>query len=79
MQHPPELERAVRDLIMDLCGVLYSHGYQEISVGALMRVIGIPAERAAEHDHSIINISSQFSALMPRHKNLEVPPGTVFH
>ena len=64
---------------MDLCGVLYSHGYQEISVGALMRVIGVPAERAAEHDQDMIDIQSQFAGLMPMPKNIEIPPGTVFH
>jgi hypothetical protein len=79
MRPTPELEEAVKDLIMDLCGTLYCHGYQQVSVGAIMRLIGVPPERASEHDGNIIDLHDQFAKSAVRPKNLEVPPGTVFH
>ena len=74
-----ELEKSVRDLIVDLCGVLYHHGYQEVSVGALMRLIGVDPERAQAHDSNFINLHEHFSTHTPIPKNQKIPPGTVFH
>lgn len=73
------LEEALRDLILDLCRVLHTYGYQEISVGALMRVIGVAEERAADHDAEVIDLVEHFAKTAPPHANVQVPPGTVFH
>ena len=73
------LEEALRDLILDLCRVLHAHGYQEISVGALMRVIGVAEERAAHHDAEVIDLMEHFAKPAFPHANVQVPPGTVFH
>ena len=74
-----ELEAAVRDLIVDLCQVLYGHGYSEISVGALMRVIGVTDERAAAHDDHVIDLLEQFGPHATKTTTPSRPPGTVLH
>lgn len=79
MSDPKELEDSVRDLIVDLCAVLYRHGYQEISMGALMRVIGVSSDRASAHDRQLIDLHEHFADQKTPHKNQVVPPGTVFH
>ena len=74
-----QLEDAVHDLVVDLCAVLYEHGYQQISVGALMRVIGVSAEQASQHDQDVIDLLQHFAKSSPQPKNTAVPPGTTFH
>jgi hypothetical protein len=73
------LEQAVRDLVNDLCAVLYEHGYQKISVGALMRVIGVAEEQAVKHDQEIIDLLHHFEKQSKLPRNTQVPPGATFH
>ena len=75
----PELEKSVRDLIVDVCGVLYNHGYQQISVGALMRLIGVDSKKAQAHDQNFIDLYEHFQNQSPPPSNQKIPPGTVFH
>jgi len=74
-----ELEHAVRDLIVDLCEVMYRHGYHEISVGSLMRVIGVAGDRAAAHDSHMIDLHEHFANKKNTDKDSSRPPGTVLH
>lgn len=78
MYQTESLDAAIRQLIVDLCKVLHQHGYHEISIGALMRVIGVDADRAAEHDSKVIDLNEHFQtgACHPNHK---IPPGTTLH
>jgi hypothetical protein len=79
MSESKQLEQAVEELIVDLCAVLYEHGYQEVSVGALMRVIGVDAQEATKHDQEIINLTQQFSDPSSAPLTAIVPAGTTFH
>ena len=79
MSEQDQFEQSVKNLIEDLCDVLYKHGYQEISVGALMRVIGVSYDRAQEHDDELIDLHKHFAEIKSMPKNQKVPPGTVFH
>ena len=72
-----ELEQAVHDLIIDLCEVMYNHGYSEVSIGALMRVIGVANERARDHDAHVIDLLEHFAK--DRTSADPIPPGTVLH
>jgi hypothetical protein len=45
-----ELDQAIRMAILNLCVVLYECGITEIHVGGIMRVLGVPDDKAAEHD-----------------------------
>lgn len=79
MRDLQDIETSLRALIVDLCDVLYNHGYQEVSVGSLMRLIGIDNERAQEHDQHIIDLHEHFATGAAMPQNQKIPPGTVFH
>ena len=59
------LEQSVRHLIMELCEVMFHNGYSEVSVGAMMRLIGIDDQRASAHDGEMMELDADFEkALM---------------
>jgi len=64
---------------MDLCEILYTHGYQEVSVGALMRLIGVAKDRATSHDSEIIDLVEHFAHSGIKTPNHTIPPGTTLH
>ena len=64
---------------MDLCSVLYEHGYQEISVGALMRVVGVSEEQSQKHDQEIIDLLQHFAMTGTPPPHAQIPPGTTLH
>lgn len=90
MLDPETFEEKVQDLIVDICKTLYQHGYREVPLGAIMRLIGVEEEVAIEHDDEFFRLDGEFEELMQEDKefekamheemsNLVPPPGTVFH
>jgi hypothetical protein len=82
------LEDKVQDLIVDICKALYFHGFREIPVGAIMRLIGVENEIATQHDEEFFCLDAEFEALLQQEeiaeyeKTLEAatpPPGTTLH
>jgi hypothetical protein len=82
------LEDKVQDLIVDICKALYFHGFREIPVGAIMRLIGVENETATRHDEEYFRLDAEFEALLQQEeiaeyeKTLEEatpPPGTTLH
>lgn len=55
-----QLEDAMRDLILEVCEVLYARGYDEVPVGAMMRLIGVSEERARTHDQEYFALDEEF-------------------
>lgn len=77
-----EFEQALRDVIIDLCEVLYRHGYRQAPVGAIMRLIGVPEERAQQHDSEVFGLDDDFLEQLAKRKLMSdssVPPGTQLH
>jgi hypothetical protein len=83
-----QLEEKVQDLIVDICKALYFHGFREIPVGAIMRLIGVENETAIRHDEEYFQLDAEFEALLQEEeivgyeKTLEEvlpPPGTTLH
>lgn len=76
-----ELEVHVQDLLIDICEVLHRHGIMVISVGALMRLMGVNDRRAAQHDDEFITIDEHFSELLRERKTVPEsrPSGTILH
>lgn len=72
-------EQSIRDLILELCDVLHRHGYHEVSVGALMRVMGIPHEQAQQHDTETFEIARNIHEFRQKSVVETPPPGTTFH
>lgn len=77
-----DLEESVRDLIIEICGILYLRGYREVSIGAMMRLVGVDSESAANHDQDYIELGTEFAALLAHQKDPElaaVPPDATIH
>jgi hypothetical protein len=55
-----ELDQAIRLAILNLCVVLYDCGITEIHVGGIMRVLGVPDDKAAEHDLERVVLDEDF-------------------
>jgi hypothetical protein len=73
-------EQAVRDLVMSICLVLNQHGIDQIHVGGLMRLVGIPPEQAAEHDDEVMVITDIQESVSDQGSIVEeAPPGTTLH
>jgi hypothetical protein len=77
-----QLEEALRDTILDVCEVLYQHGYKQACVGAIMRLIGVPPENAQMHDDEIFALDEKFLEHLAERKimsEIQKPPGERLH
>jgi len=81
---PDPLEDAVQDLIIDLCEILYKRGYRTVPIGGLMRLIGVNADHAAEHDTEIFTLDGDFEVMLKakqlkKQHPIALPPGATLH
>ena len=73
------LEAEVQDLLMDICEVMAARGYEVVSVGALMRLVGVGEDRAREHDAEYFALDADFQGMLAqreldrKNKNKKVP------
>ena len=58
------LETEVRDLLMDICEVMARRGYEVVSVGAMMRLVGVGEERSREHDAEYFALDDDFQGML---------------
>ena len=63
MQETDPLYEFVRTVMLEVMAVLYANGQRHLHVGAMMRLIGVDEERAAEHDDDRIDIDESFAEL----------------
>ena len=74
-----QLEAEVRDLLMDICEVMATRGYEVVSVGALMRLVGVGEERSAAHDQEFFALDEEFQDMLAqreldrKNKNKKAP------
>lgn len=73
------LGQRVQALLIDICAVLHNHGYREVSVGVLMRMAGVPDERARSHDLEFFEITEAIHQPNARLTPVAVPPGATLH
>lgn len=77
-----QLEYHVRELLIDICEVLYHRGYEMVPVGAVMRLVGVTSERASQHDNEYYALDNEFQSILAarKNKNVNVPsPGATLH
>lgn len=77
-----QLEHHVRELIMDICEVMYRRGYEMVSVGAMMRLVGVGEDRAQAHDDEFFDLGEQFEQMIKQRKTdmpKKAPPGVTLH
>jgi hypothetical protein len=63
MQETDPLYEYVRTVMLEVMAVLYANGQRQLHVGAMMRLIGVDEDRAAEHDGDRIDIDESFAEL----------------
>lgn len=61
-----QLEDSMRDLILEICEVMYARGFSEVSVGAVMRLIGVSDEKARKHDQDYFALDEDFVQQMEK-------------
>ena len=78
------LEEHVKEVMLEIMAVLWANGYKEVSIGALMRILGLDEEDAAPHNDDYVLLDEHFAevaAQMSTKQKTEicVPPGTTIH
>jgi hypothetical protein len=77
-----QLETHIRELIIDICEVLWARGYTLVPIGAMMRLVGVENERAAQHDNEYFSLDEDFQSLIESRKTPPPeppPPGVTLH
>lgn len=69
MLDEPELETTVRELIIDICEVMHRRGFPAVSVGAIMRLVGVDEQQARNHDDELFDLSGdEFARMLEKRK-----------
>ena len=50
----------VAGLVIAICATMYDNGVRIIPVGGLMRLLGVPVEKARDHDDKAFKLSDDF-------------------
>ena len=66
-----DLETHIYDLIVDLCAVLYDRGFRSVSMGAMLRLIGVGDSEAAQHDGEVFELDNDFERILEQRESLE--------
>ena len=77
-----ELESAIRDIIVDICEVMYNRGYDIVPIGAMMRLVGVDESRAQKHDNEYIALDDEFLNMLKIRKSpplSNAPDGVTLH
>ena len=51
---------AVAGLVVAICATMYDNGVRVIPIGGLMRLLGVPKEKAEQHDDKAFELSDDF-------------------
>lgn len=82
-----KLESAIKELIIDICEVMYRRGYDTVPIGAMMRLVGVGDERAKKHDNDYFALDEEFKAILASRENpsqekntpKKAPAGVTLH
>jgi hypothetical protein len=83
MLEPDEyLHERIQSVMLEVMGVLYGNNITLVHIGAMMRLLGVPDAKAAEHDNEMLELDEKFGAmLMQLNKSTtkEVPKDATIH
>ncbi len=69
--------------MLDVMAVLYDNGIRTVHMGAMMRLLGVNDNKAAEHDTEVIQMDEKFGTMLAelnkKAEPVEIPQGTTFH
>ncbi len=51
---------AVAGLVVAICATMYDNGVRVIPIGGLMRLLGVPKEKAEQHDDKAFELGDNF-------------------
>lgn len=84
MQDPDQFKEKIQLTMINVMAVLYDIGIRQVNTGAIMRLLGVTNEVAAEYDDSYIELDERFPVIHSQ-VNYDTdhipapPPGTTFH
>lgn len=77
-----QLQTRIKEIMVDIMIVLYEHGIKEAHMGAMMRLLGVDDESAANHDHESVVLDEKFGEMITKLNKpvpTTIPSGTTFH
>ena len=84
MQDPDQFKEKIQLTMINVMAVLYDIGIRQVHTGAIMRLLGVTNDVAAEYDDSYIELDERFPIMREQANNdadsiPAPPPGTTFH
>jgi hypothetical protein len=76
------LHERIQTIMLEVMGVLYGNNITLVHMGAMMRLLGVPDSKAAEHDNEMLELDEKFGTmLMELNKSTpkEVPKDATIH
>jgi hypothetical protein len=67
----------VREIMYDILFVLHQHGIKIVSVGGIMRLLGVAGDVASAHDDEYLQVTTSEIEMADDHE--VAPPGTTLH
>lgn len=55
-----ELESAVRDILIEICAIMFRYGYQDVPVPPMLMLLGVPEEKAQNHQGEFFTYDADF-------------------
>lgn len=72
------LENDVRETILAVLWVLHTKGINQVNMGGLLRIMGVPDRVARRHDNEYIELSQDEDSNTVSLKSM-IPTGTTLH
>ena len=73
-----DVDSSIRMTVLNLMVVLYDCGIEEVHVGAIMRLLGVPNEKAQQHDNERVVLDDDFVKYVDE-LNQPIPIGQTLH
>lgn len=75
-----DLKDSIQDLIIDICEVMCDHGYELVSIGAIMRLAGVSPDRSQLFDNEFFKLDDEFKSILKSRKiDRSVPDDVTLH
>jgi hypothetical protein len=76
------IHERVQTAMLEIMAVLYGNNITLVHMGAMMRLLGVPDSKAAEHDNEMLEMDEKFGTMLlelNKSKLQSVPAGTTIH
>ena len=83
MLEPDEyLHERIQTVMLEVMGVLYDNNITLVHMGAMMRLLGVPDAKAAEHDNEMLELDEKFGTMLVelnKSQPKQVPEDATIH